>query len=95
MTTPINNSINVGNSLYKRVGSSETATNVGSPAARSASYGTDNLVRTGATNAAGASANATATAALDRLATCYDANPEVFAHNLAEASLNDVARQIG
>lgn len=92
----INNNLSVGaNSLVKRVASGTGNTGTGNIAPKTSGYGTDSLVRNGATAAVGNSANATATAALDRLATCYDASPEVFARNLAEATLNDVCRLVG
>ena len=89
------NNLNVGaNSLVKRVASNNATPATGS-AARPAGYGTDSLVRNGASNPVAASANATATAAIDRLANCFHEDAHQFARNLAEATLNDVCRLVG
>ena len=91
----VNNNSTIGTGLVKRV-ASNTATPATSNAARTASYGTDNLVRNaGATAATAATANASAAAALDRLANAYHEDPAVFCRNLAEATLNDVCRLVG
>lgn len=93
-----NTNNNIGfNGLTRRVGAgaeSASAANTGRLSNANA-FSNDGFVRTGAAAPASGSAAAAGTAAMDRLAAAYDADPAKFARNLAEQALNDVVSLVG